>query len=79
MLDVISISDENLEYLVSLGFKHLLLGRVKFTEKKSYYDEYVVYDKIRTVAYYHNIDSLKYICTKAGYKTHTTGLVSCTV
>lgn len=39
MLDVISISDENLEYLVSLGFKRLLLGHVEFTEKKSYYDE----------------------------------------
>ena len=69
MLDVLPNGDEALEHLVSLGFKHLLLGRVKLTDKASYSEEYIAYDKIRTVAYYHNIDSFRDICEQAGYAT----------
>jgi len=70
MLDVIPNGDEALEHLVSLGFKHLLLGRVKFTDKNSYYEEYVAYDKIRTVAHYHNRETFMRICIDAGYTAY---------
>lgn len=73
MLDVRPNGDEALEHLVSLGFKHLLLGRVKITAKDSYYEEYTAYDKIRTVAYYHNSETFMHTCKNAGYKIYEVG------
>lgn len=58
MLDVLPNGDEALDFLLRLGFKNIILGRVKLTEDESSFSEYKVYDKIQTYAYSHNKHSL---------------------
>jgi len=80
MLDVLPNGNEALSFLLGLGFNHLILGRVKITEKDSGFIEYEVYNKIRTYAYSHNIKTLETLFGEAGYSATFTGENnSCTI
>lgn len=80
LLDVLPNGDDALSFLLELGFKYLILGRVKFTRKGSHFIEYDAYDKIPTYAYSHNLESLMDSTNKAGYRVMLTGeMNSCTV
>lgn len=68
LLDVLPNADEVLEFILSLSAKSLIIGRVKLTNKSSYYDVYTAYDEIKTYAYYHNSNNFYEICEKNGYK-----------
>lgn len=67
MLDVLANGDEALDFLLSLGFKNVILGRVKITEEDSNFYEYAAYNKIQTYAYSHNISTLFKMFTAAQY------------
>ena len=80
MLDVLPNGDEALSFLLTLGFKNIILGRVKLTEEASSFTEYTAYNKIQTYAYSHNIQNLKRMIEGANYKATFTGdLNSCTI
>jgi len=68
LLDVLPNADEVLDFILSLSAKSVIIGRVKLTNKPSYYDVYTAYDEIKTYAYYHNLDNFYGICKKNGYK-----------
>jgi trans-aconitate methyltransferase len=67
MLDVLPKGDEALSFLLSLGFKNIILGRVKLTEDDSNCSVYEVYNKIQTYAYSHNIPNLLRMFKEAQY------------
>lgn len=80
MLDVLPNGDEALEFLLSLGFKNIIIGRAKITEEESNFREYTAYDKIQTYAYSHNIDNLLRMFKQFGYApTYQGPLNSCTI
>ena len=58
LLDVLPNGDEALEFLLTLGFKNIILGRVKLTDQESHFSVYEAYNKIQTYAYYHNKGNL---------------------
>jgi trans-aconitate methyltransferase len=72
MLDVLPNGDEALSFLLSLGFKNIILGRVKLTEDDSHFFEYRVYNKIQTYAYSHNISNLLKMSKEAQYSVTLT-------
>lgn len=67
LLDVLPNGDEALEFILSLEPKKVIIGRMKITEKPSYYETYTAYDEITTYAYYHNKENFLNICNKHGY------------
>tara|TARA_R100001015_G_C4603878_1_gene158854 strand:+ start:87 stop:686 length:600 start_codon:yes stop_codon:yes gene_type:complete len=67
LLDVLPNGDEALEYILSITPKSVLITRMKFTEKESYYETYKAYDEITTCAYYHNKTNFLNLCEKYGY------------
>ena len=80
MLDVLPNGDEALSFLLTLGFKNIILGRVKLIEEASGFTEYTAYNKIQTYAYSHNIQNLKEMIEEANYEATFTGdLNSCTI
>tara|TARA_R110000823_G_scaffold308873_2_gene432722 strand:+ start:62 stop:682 length:621 start_codon:yes stop_codon:yes gene_type:complete len=80
LLDVLPNGDEALSFLLGLGFRYIILGRVKITEKASGFVEYEAYNKIRTYAYSHNIKTLGTLFGEAGYSATFTGENnSCTI
>ena len=70
MLDVLPNGDEALEFIMSLTPKAILIGRMKFTDKDSYYTVYKAYDKIDTYAYYHNKEKFLKLCLKYNYNKY---------
>jgi len=80
MLDVLPNGDEALEFLLSLGFSNIILGRCKLTEEKSHFSEYQVYNKIQTYAYSHNIQNFFRMVDEAKYSALLQGEQnSCTI
>jgi trans-aconitate methyltransferase len=80
LLDILPNGDEALSFLLGLGFKNIILGRLKFTPKESTYTEYRAYNKIQTYAYYHNVNSLLATCEDSNYNVLLDGESnSCTV
>jgi len=67
LLDVLPNGDEALDFILSLGAKNIIIGRMKLTEKPSYYETYTAYDEITTYAYYHNKENFLKLCDKHGY------------
>lgn len=67
MLDVLPNGDEALQFLLTLGFKNIILGRVKLTSEKSNFSVYEAYDKIQTYAYRHNAENLSKMIKAANY------------
>jgi len=53
-LDVMPNGDEVLCDILDLEPKSVLIGRVKLTDKESYYNTYTAYDEIETCEFYHN-------------------------
>ena len=45
----------------------MLIARMKFTEKESYYETYTAYDEITTCAFYHNTNNFLGLCEVYGY------------
>jgi len=70
LLDILPNGDEALEYILSLSPKNIIIVRMRWTDKESYYDTYEAYDKITTCAYFHNRDNFKRLCEKYGYEFH---------
>jgi trans-aconitate methyltransferase len=68
LLDILPNGDEALNFILSLKPKNVLLGRVKLTDKNSYYDVYTAYDEIETFAYHHNTKSFLNICKNNNYE-----------
>jgi trans-aconitate methyltransferase len=54
VLDVLPNGDEALEFILNLSANNILIGRMKLTDKESYYEIYQAYGEIETCAYYHN-------------------------
>ena len=80
LLDVLPNGDEALSFLLGLGFRYIILGRVKITEKDSGFIVYEAYNKIQTYAFSHNIDTLKTMFSEFGYSANYTGENnSCTI
>lgn len=69
VLDVLPNGDEVLEQLLKLKPKKLFIGRIKITNEKSNYIEYMAYDEIMTYEYRHNYDNLIQICNRNNYQT----------
>lgn len=67
LFDVLPNGDDALDYILSLNANKLLIGRVKLTEKKSFYEVYRAYDEMETYAYYHNRSNFLKICNKHNY------------
>ena len=70
LLDVLDNGDEALEYILSLSPKNILIGRMKITDKNSYYTTYKAYDEITTCAYYHSKNNFLHLCEKYDYSIH---------
>ena len=80
LLDVLPNGDEALEFLLSLGFQSVILGRCKLTDEKSNFSEYKAYNKIQTYAYSHNIQNFFRIAETANYSALLQGEQnSCTI
>jgi len=67
LLDVLPNGDEALDFILSLNAKNIIIGRMKLTEKTSYYETYTAYDEITTYAYYHNRENFIKQCDKHSY------------
>jgi trans-aconitate methyltransferase len=67
VLDMITNGDEALNFLLDLNAKQIILSRISFTKKQSYYEEYLAYDKVKTCKYHHNIDNFMHYCKKNNY------------
>jgi trans-aconitate methyltransferase len=67
LLDVLPNADEALEFILSLNANKILIGRVKLTDKESFYDIYKAYDEIETYAYHHNKNNFLELCNKFNY------------
>ena len=80
LLDVLPNGDEAFSFLLSLGFKNIIFGRVKLTHESSYSEVYKAYDKINTYAYYHNAGNLLKLISKFEYYLKFMGEIkSCTL
>ncbi len=74
MLDVLPNGDEALEFLLSLSPKAFLIGRVKLTDKPSYYETFTAYnDSIFSYRFYHNETNFLQLCAKNNYIVHHQG------
>jgi trans-aconitate methyltransferase len=73
LLDVLSNGDEALEFILNNGPKNVLIGRMKFSNGKSYYKTYLAYNKIETYMYYHDKNIFLNICSKYSYKINNLG------
>lgn len=67
LFDVLPNADSAIEHLLKLSPKKIIIGRIKFTNKNSYYEEYLAYDLIPTYAYYHNDQILNKLFAKYNY------------
>ena len=73
MLDVLPNGDEAFSFLLSLGFKNLIIGRAKLIHENSKSIEYRVYNRIDTYAYSHNVSALLRVCETFDYHPTLTG------
>lgn len=69
MLGVLQNADDALDFLFSLRPKNMIIGRMKTTNKPSYYKTYSAYGEITTFEYYHNTEVFRDMCDKHGYKS----------
>jgi trans-aconitate methyltransferase len=67
VLDVLPNGDEALEFILSLSAKNIIIGRMKVSEKPSYYETYTAYDEIITYSYSHNLNNFIDLCSKYDY------------
>jgi ubiquinone/menaquinone biosynthesis C-methylase UbiE len=67
ILDVMSNGDEALDRLLSFDSKNILIGRIHFTDKESFYDTYDAYGIMKTNKYYHNYTNFINQCNKYQY------------
>jgi 2-polyprenyl-3-methyl-5-hydroxy-6-metoxy-1,4-benzoquinol methylase len=72
MFDVLPNGDEALEFILSLKPRALLIGRIKLTDRDSYYDTYTAYDTITTCGFYHNKNNFLDLCSRYGYNVYQT-------
>jgi len=70
VLDVIPNGDQLLEYILSLS-NDVIIGRMKITNKPSYYNRYTAYGQVETLEYYHNIDNFESLLEKYNYHRHS--------
>tara|TARA_R100001143_G_C3292919_1_gene102047 strand:+ start:42 stop:644 length:603 start_codon:yes stop_codon:yes gene_type:complete len=70
MFDVLPNGDEALEFVMSLKPRALLIGRMKLTDKDSYYNTYTAYDSITTCEFYHNKNHLLDLCLTYNYDVY---------
>jgi trans-aconitate methyltransferase len=68
ILDILPNGDEALDFLLSLEPKNVIIGRMKITDKPSYYETYLAYDEIMTYSYHHNKENFLKICGKYDYQ-----------
>ena len=64
----IVVNENNLDFLLSLEPKNVIIGRMKITDKPSYYETYLAYDEIMTYSYHHNKENFLKICGKYDYQ-----------
>ena len=55
---VLSNGDEALEFLLTLGFKNIVLGKIGLTSEPSNFSTYIAYDEITTYCFKHNKELL---------------------
>lgn len=72
ILDVMQNANEALEHILKLSCKNIIIGRIKITDKESYYKTYIAYDEIETCEFYHNAKEFIDLCTKYKYIIHQT-------
>ena len=68
LLDVLPNGDEALRFILSLNPKSVLIGRMRLTDKESYFEKYSAYDEIETFAYYHNYKHFLNLCDSNNYE-----------
>jgi hypothetical protein len=66
----LSNGDEALEFILNNNPKNVLIGRMKFSNDKSYYKTYLAYNKVKTYMYYHDKNAFSNMCHKYSYKVY---------
>lgn len=70
LFDVLSNADDAIEFIFKLSPRNIIIGRMKLTNKESYYNIYKAYDEIETYEFFHNYDNFKNLCEKYNYKIY---------
>lgn len=65
--NVLPNGQECMDFLLSLGAKYIILGKVFTTSKEDYYTTYKAYDLIETYKYYHNYKNMLNFFVNHGY------------
>lgn len=73
LLDVLENGDEGLRYLLSLNPKSVLIGRMELTDRESFSVNYKAYDKIDTVQFHHNTETVLSIAKTHNYSVSKLG------
>jgi len=73
VFDVLPDGDDQLERIMSLNTKAILVSRMNITEEKSYYTEYMAYEELPTCSYHHNKQNFLDMCKKYGYSITSNG------
>jgi trans-aconitate methyltransferase len=73
ILDVLPNGDEALDFIFSLNIQNFIIGRMKLTEKESFYNTYTAYNEIVTCEYFHNINNLESSLVKYNYSIKRLG------
>lgn len=60
--------DKLFEDILNLNGANICVQRTYLTDNPSYYKEYIAYDEIQTVKFYHNTENLINIIQQYGYK-----------
>lgn len=75
LCDILPDGNECVNHLLDLNADYLLLQRIRFTDRKSYFTEYEAYG-IMTYEFFHNEEEFDKKILKSGYKSTKTLLYS---
>jgi trans-aconitate methyltransferase len=73
VFDVLPDGDKQLENILSLEVKSVLVSRMNITEEKSYYTEYMAYEELPTCSYHHNKQNFLDMCSEYDYSITPNG------
>lgn len=73
LLDVLENGDEGLRHLLSLSPKSVIIGRMELTDKESFSVNYKAYDKIDTVQFHHNVETVLSTAKTHNYSVNKLG------
>ena len=71
LCDILPNGDECVDHLLNLNADYILLQRIRFTDRKSYFTEYEAYG-IMTYEFFHNEQEFDKKILKSGYKSTKT-------